>query len=255
MNVLIIEDESIARKQLINNLANINSTIVIVGELSSISDCENWFAEHPQPDVILSDIELLDGNIFTFLDKYEVATPIIFTTAYDQYVLKAFDTLGIAYLLKPFTEEQVKKAIEKCLLLKSENKEPYAHDILTEIKAALKDVAQINYKQRLTIKLPSGLQILPVANISLIKADGVLLNAFDFSGKKFPLTGTLLQIEQQLNPRHFFRINRSEIINIDAIEKIENQSSDRLAALIKGQRESVIISSSKTPSFRKWIDT
>lgn len=254
MTVLIIEDEHVARKQLISYLSSIDYTIEIVGHLSSIAECESWFGEHPQPDIIFSDIELLDGNIFIFLDKHEITSPIIFTTAYDQYVLKAFDTIGIAYVLKPYTEEQIKKAITKCLLLKSESKISNSNDILLDIKAALKDVSQLNYKQRLTIKLPSGLQILPTANISLIKADGVLLYAFDFLGKRFPLTGTLLQIEQQLSPRVFFRINRSEIININAIEKIEYQSSDRLAVYIKCHRDLFSISASKTPSFRKWID-
>jgi two-component system, LytTR family, response regulator LytT len=254
MTVLIIEDENIAVKQLINYLSNIDNKLEIAGQLSSIAGCENWFAAHPQPGIIFSDIELLDGNIFTFLDKYEITVPIVFTTAYDQYLLKAFDTIGVAYLLKPFTEEQVKKAITKCLLLKSENKKSYSDDILSGIKAALKDASQNKYKQRLTIKLPSGLQILPVSNISLIKADGILLHAFDFSGKKFPLTGTLLQIEEQLSPAVFFRINRGEIINIEAIEKIENQTSDRLAVYLKGHRDCFSISASKTPGFRKWID-
>jgi two-component system, LytTR family, response regulator LytT len=254
MKVLIIEDENVARKQLISCLYNMDNTLEIVGQLSSIADCIDWFVDNEQPDIIFSDIELLDGNIFTFLDKHEVVSPIIFTTAYDQYLLKAFDTIGVAYLLKPFTEEQIKKALTKCLLLKSENKKSYSNDVLLSIKAALKDASQNMYKQRLTIKLPSGLQILPTANISLIKADGILLYAFDFSGKKFPLTGTLLQIEQQLNPAIFFRINRSEIINIETIEKIENESSDRLAIYLKGHRECFTISSSKTPSFRKWID-
>jgi two-component system, LytTR family, response regulator LytT len=254
MTVLIIEDENIAQKQLINYLNNIDSQIDIIGQLSSISDCESWFASHLQPDIIFSDIELLDGNIFTFLDKHEITTPIVFTTAYDQYLLKAFDSIGVAYLLKPFTEEQIKNAITKCLLLKAENKKSYSNDILADIQLALRDVSQINFKQRLTIKLPSGLYLLPTKNISLIKADTALLNAYDFLGKKFPLTGTLSQTEQQLNPRIFFRINRSELINIDAIEKIEHQSSDRLAVYIKGHGEPFIVSGSKTADFRKWID-
>jgi two-component system, LytTR family, response regulator LytT len=106
----------------------------------------------------------------------------------------------------------------------------------------------------LTIKLPSGLQILPTVNVSLIKADGALLYAYDFIGKRYPLTGTLLQLEQQLSPSMFFKINRSEIVNINAIEKIENQTSDRLSVYLKGQREFFIVSATKTPNFRKWID-
>lgn len=254
MKVLIIEDENIAVKELISYLYRIDKTIEIVGQLSSIADCIDWFSENMLPDIVFSDIELLDGNIFSFLDKHEITSPIIFTTAYDQYLLKAFDTIGVAYLLKPFTEDQIKKALAKCVLLKSENKKSYSEDILINVKAVLKDISQNNYKQRLTIKLPTGLYLLPTSNISLIKADVVLLHAYDFLGKKFPLTGTLSQIEQQLSPTVFYRINRSELININAIEKIENQTSDRLSVYLKGQKESFTVSTAKTPNFRNWID-
>jgi two-component system, LytTR family, response regulator LytT len=254
MTVLIIEDETVAVKQLINYLFSIDNTIEVVGQLSSIEECVEWFSLYKQPDIIFSDIELLDGNVFSFLDKHEIVSPIIFTTAYDQYLLKAFDTIGVAYLLKPFTEDQIKKALAKCALLKSENKKSYSEDILTSVKSVLKEIAQNTYKQRLTIKLPNGLYLLPTASISLIKADAALLNAYDFFGKKFPLTGTLSQIEQQLSPSVFYRINRSELININAIEKIENQTSDRLAIYLKGHKESFIVSTAKTPNFRDWID-
>jgi DNA-binding LytR/AlgR family response regulator len=254
MTVLIIEDETVAVKQLINYLGNIDNTIKVVGQLSSIEDCVAWFSFNKQPDIIFSDIELLDGNVFSFLDKHEILSPIIFTTAYDQYLLKAFDTIGVAYLLKPFTEDQIKKALAKCLLLKSENKKSYSEDILSSIKTALKEISKNTYKQRLTIKLPTGLYLLPTASISLIKSDAALLHAYDFFGKKFPLTGTLSQIEQQLSPSVFYRINRSELININAIEKIETHSSDRLSVYLKGHKGSFIVSAAKTPDFRDWID-
>ncbi len=255
MTVLIIEDEKVAAKQLMYYLLNIDDTIEIAGQLSSVADCVDWFEENEQPDVIFSDIELLDGNIFSFLDKNEIISPIIFTTAYDQYVLKAFESIGISYLLKPYTEEQLKKALTKCMLLKYENKKSYYNDIISNIKIALRDAAINNYKQRFTIKLPTGLFLLPTESISLIQADGVFLHAYDVSGKKFPLTGTLLHLESQLNPLVFFKINRSDIINIHAIEKIKNETSDRLSIQLKGQKECFTISSSKTPSFRKWIDS
>lgn len=254
MTILIIEDENVAVWQLKRYLSNIDATIEIVGELSSIDDCVYWFANNGQPEVIFSDIELLDGNIFSFLDKHEILSPIIFTTAYDQYLLKAFDSIGVSYLLKPYTEDQIKKALNKCTILKSEHQKSYTADIITTIKSALKNASQTEYKKRFTIKLPTGLYILPIENVSLIEADSILLHSYDFTGKKYPLIGTLLQINQQLNPAIFFKINRSNLVNINAIERIENESSDRLAIYIKGQKNSFTVSSSLTPSFRKWID-
>ncbi|MBF4505810.1 response regulator transcription factor [Flavobacterium sp. JLP] len=254
MNVLIIEDEPLAAKQLINFIKEINPAFTILETLNSISQCFEWFESNAQPDLIFSDIELLDGNVFNFYDKQVINCPIIFSTAYDQFLMKAFEGNGIAYLLKPLTKESVEKAILKCNTLQTKSKSGISHDILQLLQKSLQQEASSIYKQRFTIKTRNGIYLLPVSDIAFIQADGVLLYAFDFNNKKYPLTGTLIATEQQLNPEIFFKINRSDIVSINAIEKIAPHIGDRLAIYIKGQKEFAVTRAQKTSVFRKWID-
>ncbi len=254
MNILIIEDEQLAVKQLENFIKEINPKFNIVANLNSISQCLEWFEANQQPDLIFSDIELLDGNVFNFYDKQTINCPIIFTTAYDQFLMQAFEGNGIAYLLKPFTIELVEKAISKLNNLQVKSQDSISPNILQLLHKSLQQEATNLYKQRFTIKTNKGIFLLPVADIAFVQADGVLIYAFDFEGKKYPLTGTLIANEQQLNPENFFKINRSDIVSIDAIEKIAPHIGDRLAIFVKGQKQFVITSSQKTAVFRKWID-
>ncbi len=254
MNILIIEDEPLAAKQLQNFIIDINPEFHIVACLNSISQCFEWFKNNNQPDLIFSDIELLDGNVFNFYDKQTINCPIIFATAYDQFLMQAFEGNGIAYLLKPFTKELVEKAISKFNNFQVKNNNAISADVLQLLQKSLQQEATNLYKQRFTIKTNKGIFLLPVADIAFVQADGVLLYAFDFDGKKYPLTGTLIANEQQLNPENFFKINRSDIVSIDAIEKIAPHIGDRLAVFVKGQKQFVITSTQKTSVFRKWID-
>lgn len=254
MNILIIEDEPLAVKQLENFIKETQLKSNILGSLNSISQCFDWFKNNEQPDLIFSDIELLDGNVFNFFDKQTINCPIIFTTAYDQFLMKAFEGNGIAYLLKPFTKELVEKAITKFNNFQNKYEATISPNILQLLQKSLQQETTNLYKQRFTIKTNKGIFLLSVKDIAFVQADGVLIYAHDFDGKKYPLTGTLIANEQQLNPENFFKINRSDIVSIDAIEKIAPHIGDRLAVYIRGQKQFVITSTQKTAFFRKWID-
>jgi two-component system, LytTR family, response regulator LytT len=254
MKILIIEDEPLAAKQLIGFINDYYPEAVVLGIVNSVSQCIDWFDNNEQPELIFSDIELLDGNVFNFYDKQTIECPIIFTTAYDQFLLKAFEVSGIAYLLKPFTGEMVKKAMAKYYNLQNKNQPAIGQDVLHLLQQSLLQKATNNFKQRFSIKTKNGIYLLPVNDVAFIKADGVLLFAFDAAGKKYPLTGTLTAIEEQLDPDSFFRINRSDVINISTIEKIAPHAGDRLAIYIKGQKDFMVTSTQKTAAFRKWIE-
>ncbi len=254
MNILIIEDEPLAVKQLVGFIKEINLEFNIIAKLDSISACFDWFENNEQPDLIFSDIELLDGNVFNFYDKKAISCPTIFTTAYDQFLMKAFEGNGIAYLLKPFTQELVEKAFSKLNNLQGKSQRILSPDILQLLQKSLQKDATNLYKQRFTIKTNKGIYLLPASSIAYIKVEGVLLYAFDCTNKKYPLTGTLQATEQQLNPDYFFKINRSDIVCINAIEKIVPYLGDRLAVYIIGNKEFFITSTQKTSTFRKWID-
>lgn len=253
MKVLIIEDELPAARRLVGLLKSYDPDIYIVGVLDSNKAIRKWADLNEQPDLIFSDIELLDGQVFDTLSELTLVAPIIFTTAYEQYALDAFDTNGISYLLKPFDLEQVAKAIQKYQSLKLRDTDNNTQQLLEELKNALSAKPK-PYKTKLSVKLGKGMYLLDVNEISFITTANGLPYAFKGNGQKMPLSNLISELEQSLNPRIFFKINRGEIVNAHFIEKIESYFNDRLAISIKGSKNKLIVAASKTPAFRKWLD-
>ena len=256
MKILIIEDEEIASNQLASYIRQYNADYEIVGTLRSIKDATAWFTIHPKPDLIFSDIELLDGNVFLLYATVKVQSPIIFTTAYDQFLQRAFDTNGIGYILKPYGYQKVAESFEKFLSLKKELSNP--PETLTtawieQLKTALQPNAK-SYKQRFTVKMRNGIHILAVEDIAYFESDEGVVFAFGQNQQKYPLNGTLNDIEELLDPNHFFRINRAEMVNISSIDKLETHFNDRLIIKAKGTSKELIISANRVPAFRKWLE-
>lgn len=252
MKIVLIEDEEITSQALTDYIKKYDATYEIVATLRSIKDALAWFAHNPMPDLIFSDIELLDGNVFTFYEKTAITCPIIFTTAYDNFLLKAFQINGIAYILKPFGYPQVKESFDKFFTLKKTFSEetPQSFSFIEQLKNALKP----SFKQRFTVKMKNGISLLNVQDIVYLQADEGLVFAFGTNQQKYPLNGTLTEINETLDPSLFFRINRSEIINIHFIEKMEAYFNDRLSLKTKVLPTNLIVSTARTPDFRKWID-
>lgn len=252
MKIIIIEDEEIASQQLTNFIKKYDKTANIIGVLRSIKDCLRWFENNDTPDLVFSDIELLDGNVFIAFEQIKVNCPIIFSTAYDQYLLNAFKGNGIAYLLKPFDYEQFCEAMEKYEGLKNN---------FTTLNTALSQQLQQffsptlqHYKKRFSIRMKGGIYLLNATDIVYLKMDTGLLLAHDVKGKKYPLSSTLTQIETKLDPNLFFRINRSEMINIQFIQKLAPYFNDRLAVYIKNVAQPLIASTNRTPDLRRWLE-
>ena len=258
MNLLIIEDEVPAAAQLTAFLARAGHPAPPV--LRSIAKALAWLPAHPPPDLIFSDIELLDGNVFALYEQFPVACPIIFTTAYDQFLLPAFRGNGIAYLLKPFTYEQLTEALRKYEGLKATLAAPttapptLSPETLRELTQALRQNTQPAYKQRFTVRQRNGLSMLPVADIALLQADEGLVFAHDAAGTRHPLSGTLAEVERQLDPRLFARLNRSELVHISFITKVEPYFNNRLAVHVQGHAAPLITSAAQTPEFRRWLE-
>ena len=258
MTVLILEDEPVASRHLTDLLARHRPDARVLATLQSIREATDWFrAGHALPDLIFSDIELLDGNVFAFYDDVPVQCPIIFTTAYDQFLLRAFQTNGIAYLLKPFDDQAFTQALGKYESLRNTFRLPGAvslpADVLTQLKRALQPAAN-TYKQRFTVKMRQGIYLLPTEQITYLQADESVVFAFDKTGQRYPLNGSLTDIEQQLDPARFFRLNRGEIITVDQIDRLEPYGGDRLAVRLRGISTPFISSAAKTPDLRKWLD-
>ena len=254
MKILIFEDEIPAYQKLLSYIQKELPESKIIGWAQSIEEAVILLNGSEAPELIFSDIELLDGVSFEVFEKVKISCPIIFCTAFDKYVLKAFRTNGIAYLLKPYSLENFKEAIAKYQTLFNNNTAPtFDQETLTNLKYILQTDKK-EYKQRFTIKKKGGIKLLATKDIIYFEANGDFCQAIDNTGQKQVINYTLSEIEKKINPKHFFRINRSQIINITFIEKIEAYFKNRLSIKLLYVKEALLTSSSKTPKFRKWIE-
>jgi DNA-binding LytR/AlgR family response regulator len=253
IKLLIIEDEIPARKKLKRFLEELNASVKIVSEIDTVGAAVT-FLQSNSVDLIFSDIELLDGNAFEIYGKVSVSCPIIFTTAYDQFFMKAFESAGIDYLLKPYSNTRFKQAWDKFLLLR--NPEFNNNELLTNLtKLISQKFEPKQFKKRFTIHTNQGLHLLNTENIAFFEANEGVIFAFDETGKKHLLSATTLkEIEDELNPLDFFRINRSELISKQHVEKIERYHKNALSVKMKGYSKYLQTSQSTTSSFRIWIE-
>lgn len=188
------------------------------------------------------------------LIKPKLIVPIIFCSAHDEYLFQAFNTNGIAYILKPYSQTDFNKAIIKYQsLFKQGNYSSLDTTTIDALKSALQQ-ENTNYKKRFVIKKTSGIQLLNATDIALISASGDFCLAVDKKGKRHTISQNLRSIFEQLNPKKFFKINRSEIVSIDFIENIEPHFKNRLLISINNYKEKVMTSSSITADFRKWLE-
>ena len=211
MNILIIENEKPAADKLVRILMKIDKSITILGVMETVEETINRLQENPQPDLILMDIQLDDGLCFEIFETANVEIPVIFTTAYDEYTLKAFKVNSIDYLLKPIDEEQLKSALAKFRKLYAD-KDPFKRDF----KQLLYEFRN-QYKSRFLIKIGEKYRSIPTGEISHfhIAERSVFLN--DNQGKDYGVDYSLEQLQTMLDPRKFFRINRECIVNLESI--------------------------------------
>lgn len=251
IKALLIEDEIPARKKLIHFLNDVEETVEIVAEIDTVASAIAFLKEH-QVDVIFSDIELLDGQAFEIYEQVQVKCPIIFTTAYNQFWMNAFETNGIEYLLKPFSFERFQKAWHKFLNLQQKTD----NDLVSKLSQLLEKAQGTNpYKKRFTVNTSNGLYFVDTENISFFSAEEGVIFAYDTFGKKHLLNeNTLLSIEKQLDSNAIFKINRAELVAKHYIEKIDRYSKNSLAIKVKGHEKHLVVSQKNTPPFRDWLE-
>jgi len=253
MKILILEDEIPAYQKLVSFVNDYFQDNVPHDWARSNQEGKTFLQKNAY-NFIISDIQLLDGISFDLYNDVTINVPIIFCSAHDEYLFQAFNTNGIAYILKPYTQTDFKKAMEKYQsLFQKGNYNILNKTTITELKSALKE-EQSNYKKRFVIKKSKGIQLLNVSEISKIEASGDFCIATDQKGKRHNISQNLGSIHQQLQPNKFFKINRSEIINIDAIANIESHFKNRLLITMAGVKEKAMTSSSTTSEFRKWLE-
>ncbi len=250
MRIVIIEDEPLAGEKLCEFVRRYDREIQIAARLESLKDCRDWFRENRSPDLVLSDIELLDGNVFHLFESGKITCPIIFITAYDRFWLQAFERNGIAYLLKPFNYEKFVAAMRKFEALK-QNFASAQQDFWSEMQAKL---IQPQYKERFVIKVKGGIKLLETRHIAFIQMQNEIPFAIDGAGVKYPLNESLAKLEGILNPGMFFRLNRSEIINLNFIESLAPDFHDRLVIKILNLNVKLVSSTNRTPDLRRWLE-
>lgn len=248
MNAVIIEDETAAVSTLKAILAqNSIIPIKIVAELESIEESVVYFHTAPQPDIIFMDIHLADGSAFKIFEQVEIEAPVVFTTAYDEYALQAFQVSSIDYLLKPVTLTSLERALSKLRLFSPEER-------LAHIRQTNEAIQGRHVIKNLLIMLTDKFYPLQVKDILYFYTANEKVTAYTSDGKQHPVDRTLDALGDQLDERHFFRANRQFIISRKAIRDIDLWFGSRLSVnLILPIPERIIISKTKTPIFKKWI--
>jgi len=251
MNVLIIEDEKLAARKLERMLSveNLN----IVDKLTSVTSSIEWFKTNEHPDLIFLDIQLSDGLSFEIFENIEVHSHIIFTTAFDEYALKAFKLNSIDYLLKPIDEDELHSAINKFRQYKNNNTSNINSSQLEQIKILLNNTQQ-QYKERFTVKVGPHIHSVTTNNIECFYSENKATYIHTNSGKNYLIDYSLEQLDELLNTTAFHRINRKFIINIDSMEDIIAYSNSRLKIKLKSfKEEDIIVSRERVKGFKEWL--
>lgn len=254
LKVLIIEDETPAAEKLERYLAKYSSGIVVVGIAGSVKEAVQWLREKQQEiDLIFMDIQLTDGLSFQIFQEVKVEKPVIFITAYNEFALDAFKVNSIDYLLKPVTFTDLSASLKKLESLSVQLRwnESKVEKIVTTFTESPTRV----YKNRFMVKLGDHIRSITADQISLLFADGRDVYLVTDQVRKFIIDYTLESVEEVLDPRHFFRVNRSYIIHINAIQDVVVYSSSRLKITphIKWEGE-IIVSREKVNEFKEWFD-
>lgn len=256
MKAVIIEDEDIIANVLQNKIRNVAPSIDVVEIIPSLKVAKKWFLNNAEPDLLFMDIQLSDGVSFELLEHFKLNCPIVFTTAYDEYAIRAFKVNGVDYLLKPVDEEDLARAIDKCKAI-IERKNPVVTDF-TELMRALANPQQaINkYKERFLVNIRN--QWMPIATSDIACFAKEALNyVYLFNGDRYMLDfSTLDDVEEVLDPNQFYRANRQYIINIDAIQTVKPMGNSKLSIRLKepNHKFEIDMSREKAPVFKKWVD-
>lgn len=251
MDILIIEDEPLAAERLKILVKNFDKSLQIAGCLESIEESVQWLQTKKHPDLILLDIHLSDGHSFEIFKKVQVMKPVIFTTAYDNYALSAFQLFSIDYILKPVTAEALAIAIRKYQDLSRFNTFNYA-----ELTDVVKDELKTGYKSRFLAKVGQRSFFIQEEDVSYIVSENKIVYIVDKSGNRFVISFTLEKLEPLLNPRNFFRINRKTIAYFKAIDQIKPYFTNRLKLFLKNnkQTEDLIVSRERVKDFKDWAE-
>ena len=251
MKVVIIEDEKILANKLEEYLSEIDTSIEVLAKIGTVRDATNWLNNN-EADLLFLDIQLSDGLSFDIFEQVDISTPVIFTTAYDQYAIKAFKNNGIDYLLKPISFDELRESIEKYKDL-FRNQTVYNPDFKAMINA-LKKKSE-SYKKRFTINVGSKIRIINTDDIAYFYSTNKAVFLRTINNQDFDVDYSLTKLENILNPDFFFRINRKYIIRIQSIDELITLSKSRLLVKLNPPvAEEIIITYQRSGALKKWLN-
>ena len=250
MRVLIIEDEKPAAKRITKLVQALDDNIEIIDVIDSVEDAVSWFKNYPLPDVVFMDIQLADGLSFDIFKGVKVDCPVIFTTAYDEYALDAFKVNSIDYLLKPIDPEDLRRAWDKFKSLKGGSQ----NDILGLLETFKSQHQHQNYKERFLVKKGDGFKYIKIEAIAYFYSEEGLTFMKTYDKERFVIDDKINQLEANLDPRNYFRINRKLIINDRAVGEISNYFNSRLKLDLSPKfEEEVVVSRERVSAFKAWL--
>lgn len=249
MEILIIEDESPAAKRLTQLVSELIPNSRIHGHLDSVSAAVTWLEKNASPDLIFCDIQLADGHSFEIFNRVHVTSPIIFTTAYDQFAIKAFKLNSVDYLLKPLDPKELAAAIRKFEQQRIQPTLP-----LEQLREMLQPKSAA-YKSRFLVKFGEKIQSIQVAEVAFFFSEERVTFLQTNDGKRYILDFTLDQLQESLDPKSFFRLNRKYITSFEAIAEIHTYSNSRLKIKLHhcGDND-ILVSREKVAELKEWLD-
>ena len=250
MKTIIIEDESLAAERVKLLLRQVDENIEVLTVLDSIEETVSWFQKNASPDFIILDIHLSDGSAFHIFEKLEINIPVIFTTAYDKYAIDAFKVLSIDYLLKPVTNEALSFSINKLKQFHLQQKPVVDYDMLAKFINNEKEI----YKEKFLCRLGRKKFFIFSKEVSFFYADNKIVYLVCAEGMKYIIDNSIEQLQSMLDPKIFFRVNRSSIVSVMFITMIKPYLNHRLKLFLKtaSSTQEIVVSRERVADFRKW---
>ena len=251
MNILIIEDEAAASRRLEKLIRETEANVNILDTLDSVEAAVEWFQKHSHPDIVFMDIQLADGLSFEIFKQVKVQSPIIFTTAYDQYAIEAFKVNSIDYLLKPVKQEELAQALNKLKMLRHSEQQLKVN---YEQLAVLLQGEKKEYQKRFLIKIGQNIKAVDINEAAYFYTEDKINFVCTKAGKNYPLDFSLEKLDEVLDPERFFRINRQFIVSIDCIDEMYAYSKSRVKLKLNPpHKEEPIVSTERSPHFKSWL--
>ncbi|MFN0105052.1 MAG: LytR/AlgR family response regulator transcription factor [Bryobacteraceae bacterium] len=248
MRLVIVEDEPLAREKLASCLRVAAPEAAIVAQLAGVAQAIRWFSANPPPDLLFCDIQLTDGLSFEIFRAIPIRCPVVFTTAFDEYLLEAFQTNSIDYLLKPIRQAQVAASLGRYHALAAHFTAEYAHRLhaVTHGAAAPRD--------RFLVRKGAGHLVVKVADIAYFYTEDKLVFLVTAAAQRHLLDKTLAEIEAEIDPAHFFRANRATLVNVDAVTRCSSFGKGKLLLELRPPpREPILVSQERAAACRQWL--